>query len=821
MGKRQLEDQEGKHLIYARKIRASCGPEDTTGLIRQISAGMMCAEAGETKSHSPGARKPKESRPATRFLRPAVHGPVLRVRREVEKALGLEMKSDIAGLQRLRGRGGVRTVEKKNKPKELTLEARQRKRKGACLYGDLAQVLHHLIKERARRRFELHRRRCDLKCRGSAGSAVSAQIRRTETCRGALPRLSEIPSAEGGYRWKHGVRIASVRSVPRQPVAPSSQQTQPALVMGSRRAESSTSGAYRAEDGRGKRRGGTAAACTAHGRWCPSCSWEMKAVARGVGSGCCKYLRTRGVVHASALRACGSRRAVLAGDALGARGGDKGGAGDGERPLHALRTQKAMKYTAEESRCAGRRRSVVGGKERQRRVLRAQLVARVGLVFAPAWCRAHGRGRNDRARLWQIARAVVVLQMVPRAASGAAGRGARRMGHRHRGEGVGGVRRTTTLPYGRRCLKIVAGASSRSLDFWALRAGCARVGWLTRKAGEGKGKREEKRTQKGSESYLGGFAWHGLERTYTMLDVLARITIEEWSSSTCYAQSMNEEEISENQMHTDYASKMTEHLQDHKGRSMRVKGDVQCSRCGFAAQAGNPKPYAANERTGVELGKLFSRHSGPTSKMAASGESRLSGGLRGRKRVGHREASSGHGPKESKGCLLGKRAGAAESIITHFAEYDIISQPTAPERRTKRRLECLQRERYDRDAMPLFIHAVIHRASVRQHVWGVVRRREWEGTRAGALADDAQCNTLFVHGHQWKPWTISLGKWSARAGESAAPAMKNSDREHCACKWCARGGGVETSAGDSRRKREARKAAYARWNGRSGRRARQ
>ncbi|KAJ7837900.1 hypothetical protein B0H14DRAFT_2588986 [Mycena olivaceomarginata] len=57
MGKRQLEDQEGKHLIYAREIRASCGPEDMTGLIRWISAGMMCAEAGETKS--PGARKIK------------------------------------------------------------------------------------------------------------------------------------------------------------------------------------------------------------------------------------------------------------------------------------------------------------------------------------------------------------------------------------------------------------------------------------------------------------------------------------------------------------------------------------------------------------------------------------------------------------------------------------------------------------------------------------------------------------------------------------------------------------------------------------------
>jgi hypothetical protein len=126
-------------------------------------------------------------------------------------------------------------------------------------------------------------------------------------------------------------------------------------------------------------------------------------------------LRTRGVVRASALGACGSGRVVLAGDALGARGGDKSGAGDGGRPSHALRMQEAMKvvlgstvdagvgqwwqYTAEESRCAGRRRGVVGGEARQRRVLRVRPVVRLGLVFAPAWCRARGGGRNGRARL--------------------------------------------------------------------------------------------------------------------------------------------------------------------------------------------------------------------------------------------------------------------------------------------------------------------------------------------------------------------------------------------------------------------------------------
>jgi hypothetical protein len=38
-----------------------------------------------------------------------------------------------------------------------------------------------------------------------------------------------------------------------------------------------------------------------------------------------------------------TRRALLAGDALGARGGHKGGAGDGKQPWRALQTQEVVK----------------------------------------------------------------------------------------------------------------------------------------------------------------------------------------------------------------------------------------------------------------------------------------------------------------------------------------------------------------------------------------------------------------------------------------------------------------------------------------------
>jgi hypothetical protein len=53
---------------------------------------------------------------------------------------------------------------------------------------------------------------------------------------------------------------------------------------------------------------------------------------------------------------------------------------------------------------------------------------------------------------------------------------------------------------------------------------------------------------------IAGFEWRGPERTYAMLDVLPRIAIEGRSGSACYAQSTNEGEMQENQMHTYYAS---------------------------------------------------------------------------------------------------------------------------------------------------------------------------------------------------------------------------------------------------------------------------
>ncbi|KAJ7260611.1 hypothetical protein C8J57DRAFT_1337666, partial [Mycena rebaudengoi] len=57
------------------------------------------------------------------------------------------------------------------------------------------------------------------------------------------------------YWWKRGVRIASVLFVRCSPAAVSSRQTQPALVMGSRRTACQPAGRYGAEDGKGKRGG--------------------------------------------------------------------------------------------------------------------------------------------------------------------------------------------------------------------------------------------------------------------------------------------------------------------------------------------------------------------------------------------------------------------------------------------------------------------------------------------------------------------------------------------------------------------------------------
>jgi hypothetical protein len=62
----------------------------------------------------------------------------------------------------------------------------------------------------ARRRSELHRPQCEMKSRGSVGSAVSAWVRRTETCRGApfhacqtsLARKAGTAEARGVYRLR-------------------------------------------------------------------------------------------------------------------------------------------------------------------------------------------------------------------------------------------------------------------------------------------------------------------------------------------------------------------------------------------------------------------------------------------------------------------------------------------------------------------------------------------------------------------------------------------------------------------------------------------
>ncbi|KAJ7731714.1 hypothetical protein B0H14DRAFT_2639989 [Mycena olivaceomarginata] len=147
----------------------------------------------------------------------------------------------------------------------------------------------------------------------------------------------------------------------------------------------------------------------------------------GDGEWLLRVLCTRGVVHASALHARGSGRVVLAGDVLGAWGGDKSSAGNGEQPSHMLHMQEAMKVVlgstadtgvgrwrqcaAGGSQCAGRRQGVIGGKACQRCMLCVWLVVRLGLVFTLVYCRAHGGGRNSR--------------MAPWAASGATGHGTR------------------------------------------------------------------------------------------------------------------------------------------------------------------------------------------------------------------------------------------------------------------------------------------------------------------------------------------------------------------------------------------------------------
>jgi hypothetical protein len=66
---------------------------------------------------------------------------------------------------------------------------------------------------------------------------------------------------------------------------------------------------------------------------------EVITTARAMGSGCCRCCALTG--DAPGVR--GSGRVLFVGDALGVRGRNKKGAGDGERPLRAQRTQEVVK----------------------------------------------------------------------------------------------------------------------------------------------------------------------------------------------------------------------------------------------------------------------------------------------------------------------------------------------------------------------------------------------------------------------------------------------------------------------------------------------
>ncbi|KAJ7302307.1 hypothetical protein DFH08DRAFT_826796 [Mycena albidolilacea] len=258
--------------------------------------------------------------------------------------------------------------------------------------------------QRARRKSELHRQGCDLKCRGSVGFAVSARRRRW------------VPvEAWGAHHLRVVHAMPACGTVTAANAAGTGDEKPPGGVINGRGGIG-----LRMDGGSGEGMGQWGDSCSV------CCAQEMVPVlfagcgrarfrvvagvgAEGAGHGSggqggdnrstgdgerlLWVLRMQGVVHASALRACGSRRVVFAGDAIGARGGDKSGAGDGERLLHALRTQEAMKMQA----------SVGGG----------------GALLG-----GHGVQEGDEASL-AARHASVTGCMVPRAASDAAGRGAR------------------------------------------------------------------------------------------------------------------------------------------------------------------------------------------------------------------------------------------------------------------------------------------------------------------------------------------------------------------------------------------------------------
>ncbi|KAJ7810023.1 hypothetical protein B0H14DRAFT_3151376 [Mycena olivaceomarginata] len=166
-----------------------------------------------------------------------------------------------------------------------------------------------------------------------------------------------------------------------------------------------------------------------------------------------EVLGTRGVVHASALRACGSGRVVLAGDAFGTRGGDKSGAGDGKRPSHALRTQEAMKVVLGSTADAGvgRRRGTPASRAARVAGSAVGACVRAGVVSSP-WGWQERWPPGQRAALLVAAHVVWSIDTVEKAS------GASEEAPLCRTDGG--------------AAKDHCGCELTPLDFWELRTGC-------------------------------------------------------------------------------------------------------------------------------------------------------------------------------------------------------------------------------------------------------------------------------------------------------------------------------------------------------------
>ncbi|KAJ7799372.1 hypothetical protein B0H14DRAFT_3156504 [Mycena olivaceomarginata] len=225
---------------------------------------------------------------------------------------------------------------------------------------------------------QCHRGRCSSRWRLEAGARRAAHWRRCGGVvneRGGMALRMDMGGGEGmgamGGQLRRVLRSAGdgARRV---------RVAQQAEVLGSRRrARGAMKAAWTT---------GTLAALAAR-------SGDAARRAAHSGGGACRVDDVPGVL--------GSGRVLFVGEALGARGRDKGGADDGEQPLRAQRTQEVVKVvpgitagagvgrwrqcTAEELRRAGRRRGDMDCAERQHRM---QRVARVGLGFTPAWYRA-------------------------------------------------------------------------------------------------------------------------------------------------------------------------------------------------------------------------------------------------------------------------------------------------------------------------------------------------------------------------------------------------------------------------------------------------